>query len=127
MKTTGGPRPWRQRSSLFSKPNPVQRVEHIVWSDRRPRTQREGNVFAGIFGRVARAVRRMLFGAPPAEVIVPAPPTDEPPGGGDDMAGSGVPRRPPDQSGSGSVALVEPTVGESGFEEQDDPHTRPIR
>ena len=96
-------------------------------NERRPRTQRERNVFTGIIGRVARAVRRMLFGDPPAEVMSSPPPADKPPGDGDDMAGSGVPRRPPDQSGSGSVALVEPTAGESGFETQADPYTRPSR
>jgi hypothetical protein len=53
----------------------------------------------------ARAVRKVLFG----------PPGDEPPDDGG-LAGSRVPRRPSDLSGSGSVALAEPIVEEEADE-----------
>ena len=84
--------------------------------------QDEGNAFTAIVARIARAVRRMLFGTPRPEVI-PTPRASDGPPGGDDMASSGVPRRPPDNSGSGSVALVEPKAGTTGFEEHD-PYAR---
>jgi hypothetical protein len=82
----------------------------------------ERNALAGIIARIARAVRRMLFRAPRPEAMATPPASDESPGG-DDMASSGVLRRPPDNPGSGSVALIEPTDGETGFEEHD-PYTR---
>ena len=53
----------------------------------------------------ARAVRNMMFG----------PPRDDPPDDGG-RAGSRVPRRPSDLSGSGSVALAEPTANERADE-----------
>lgn len=65
---------------------------------------------SSIIGRFVRAMRRMIFGTPRGEVTFIPPPADDPPD--DDLAGSGVPRRPPNQSGSGSVALVEPGSAE---------------
>jgi len=63
---------------------------------RRPGARAKDTVFAGVVVGFAHAVRRLMFGPPP----------DEPDDGG--LAGSRVPRRPPDHFGSGSVALVEP-------------------
>lgn len=83
----------------------------------RPTKGEDDPTFAGIVVGFAQAVRKMIFGPPP---------TDEPPDDGG-MAGSRVPRRPPDRSGSGSVALVEPIAADADLEDQVDPHTRPAR
>jgi hypothetical protein len=61
---------------------------------RRRAKRTEDPVFAGIVLAFAEVIRRFLLPPPPDE-------------GG--LAGSRVPRRPPDKSGSGSVALAEPT------------------
>jgi hypothetical protein len=59
---------------------------------------------ARLGGWLRRAVRRMLGRPEPPAIVLP-PRWDEP---DDDFARSGVPRRPPDRSGSGAVALAEP-------------------
>jgi hypothetical protein len=71
--------------------------------DRPRRGRREDQAFAEVVIGFARAVRRMLFGTPPADE---SPPDD------DGLAGSRIPRHPPDASGSGSVALAEPVVAD---------------
>jgi hypothetical protein len=81
--------------------------------DRAPRGRREDPAFADVVIGFARAVRRMLFGPPPDE-----PPDD------DGLAGSRIPRNPPDASGSGSVALAEPIVAADLDEETDTPSGR---
>ncbi len=87
--------------------------------DRRGSGRRKGDpVFAGVVVGFAQAVRRMMFGQPP----------DDEPSDAAGMAGSGVPRRPPGQSGSGSVALVEPIVEHSDLDQEaGEAHTRPSR
>jgi hypothetical protein len=70
--------------------------------DRSPRGRREDPAFAGVVIGFARAVRRMLFGPPPDD---------------EGLAGSRIPRRPPDASGSGSVALAAPAATETSDEE----------
>jgi len=83
--------------------------------DRPRRGRREDSAFAEVVLGFGRAVRRMLFGTPPA---------DEQPLDDDGLAGSRIPRHPPDTSGSGSVALVEPAVAADLDEETDSPTGR---
>jgi hypothetical protein len=71
--------------------------------DRPSRGRPQDSAFAEVVFGFARAVRRMLFGTPPPDR---SPPDD------DGLAGSRVPRHPPDASGSGSVALAEPIAPE---------------
>lgn len=65
---------------------------------RRGRKPDTDPAFAEVVAGFAHALRRMILAIPP-----PDEPLDE---GG--LAGSRIPRRPPDKSGSGSVALIEP-------------------
>jgi hypothetical protein len=82
--------------------------------DRQRSSRREEDpVFAGVVVGFAQAVRRMIFGPPP----------DDAPADDAGTAGSGVPRRPPGYSGSGSVALVEPVTDDSDLDEEVGPHT----
>jgi hypothetical protein len=68
----------------------------------------EDPTFAGAVVGFVQAVREMVFGSPPLD----APPDE----GG--LAGSRVPRRSPDKSGPGSVALAEPIVRDDELEDE---------
>jgi len=83
--------------------------------DRPRRGRREDSAFAEVVIGFARAVRRMLFGTPPADGLMP----DD-----DGLAGSRIPRHPPDTSGSGSVTLAEPVVTTDLDEPADGPPSR---
>lgn len=95
-------------------------------SDSERRSPSARNPRVGVLNRLWRAVRRMLGRAVTSEITFIPPFTDDPPDD-DDMAGSGVPRRPPNQSGSGAVALAEPRSDEAGPDEQTAPYARPSR
>jgi hypothetical protein len=89
---------------------------------REPGSRLARNLRAGLGGWLRQAVRRLL-GRAELGVTFIQPPRDEP--DDDDFAGSGVPRRPPDQFGSGAVALAEPRSEKTGPDEQIGPYTRP--
>ena len=87
--------------------------DRVYYSSRRPRRSRRGRdlVLVGLVRRFFDAVMVMRARhSPPADL--PAAPREPPfDDFGDDggLTHPGVPRRPPDTSGSGSVALDEPT------------------
>ena len=89
------PEPEPISQSIFDRP---RRRRRVTWHDR------QRHIVVEFWFAIQRMVRRRSEGTEHT-VYFPEPPADDL---GDSGMGSGVPRRPPDSSGSASVATIEP-------------------